>query len=285
MTFVDLTAGPIEIEDSGGEGPVVVLLGGLAIDGSLWDGVVARLRENHRCIVATMPWGGHKRPMKPDADLTLEGHARTLGELLDTLDLHDVTLVECDSAMAQLLAADGHPRLGRVVICSCEAFDNYPPGLPGKMIGLMGRLPGGVNMAVQPMRLSAMRRTPLTFGWMAKRPIPKELSDRWLAPLLGSRAIRRDLARYIRSVRATVRDGVLPRAAERLRGFDRPALVVWAKEDRVMPIEHGRRLAELLPQGRLVEVEDSYTLIPLDQPQRLADEIAAFVAEPVTATS
>jgi len=45
---------------------------------------------------------------------------------------------------------------------------------------------------------------------------------------------------------------------------------VWAAEDRVMPPEHGRRLAGLLPQSRLVEVEDSYTLIPLDQPATLA---------------
>jgi pimeloyl-ACP methyl ester carboxylesterase len=37
-----------------------------------------------------------------------------------------------------------------------------------------------------------------------------------------------------------------------------------------MPREHGRRLAELLPQGRLEEVEDSYTLIPEDQPAVLA---------------
>ena len=55
-------------------------------------------------------------------------------------------------------------------------------------------------------------------------------------------------------------------AAEGLHGFDRPVLVVWAAEDRVMPLEHGRRLAELLPQGRFVEIADSYTLIPEDQP-------------------
>jgi pimeloyl-ACP methyl ester carboxylesterase len=43
-----------------------------------------------------------------------------------------------------------------------------------------------------------------------------------------------------------------------------------------MPPEHGRRLAELLPHGRLVEVEDSYTLIPLDQPARLAQVVREF---------
>jgi len=52
--------------------------------------------------------------------------------------------------------------------------------------------------------------------------------------------------------------------------------VVWARDDRVMPPEHGRRLAGLLPQGQLIEIEDSYTLIPLDQPSRLARVITEF---------
>ena len=65
-------------------------------------------------------------------------------------------------------------------------------------------------------------------------------------------------------------------AAEALPSFDRPALVVWAGEDRVMPPDHGRRLADLLPQGRLVEIPDSFTLIPLDQPARLARAIRGF---------
>jgi pimeloyl-ACP methyl ester carboxylesterase len=46
-----------------------------------------------------------------------------------------------------------------------------------------------------------------------------------------------------------------------------------------MPPEHGRRLAELLPQGRLVEVDDSYTLVPVDQPAVLARHLREFVAE------
>jgi pimeloyl-ACP methyl ester carboxylesterase len=53
--------------------------------------------------------------------------------------------------------------------------------------------------------------------------------------------------------------------------------VVWAAEDRVMPPEHGRRLADLLPDSRLVEIADSYTLVPLDQPASLAAAIRDFV--------
>ena len=65
--------------------------------------------------------------------------------------------------------------------------------------------------------------------------------------------------------------------AEALRTFDRPALVVWATEDKVMPLAHGRRLAEMLPKGELVEIADSFTLIPEDQPQRLSEAVKAFV--------
>jgi pimeloyl-ACP methyl ester carboxylesterase len=46
-----------------------------------------------------------------------------------------------------------------------------------------------------------------------------------------------------------------------------------------MPPEHGRRLASLFPDARLVEIPDSYTLIPEDQPSALAQAIHQFVRE------
>jgi len=127
----------------------------------------------------------------------------------------------------------------------------------------------------QLLRVHALRRLPFTFGWMAKRPIPNELVDAWLRPAQTQRGVRRDLSKYVQ----TLDKGDMLAAAEHLRHFDHPALVIWAKEDRVMPPEHGRRLAELLPHGRLIEITDSYTLIPLDQPDELARAIRQFVRE------
>lgn len=277
MPRVELAAGTIEYSDSGGDGPVVMLIGGLAIGPSLWDGVVAGLGAHVRCIVPTLPWGAHRIPMRPDADLTMRGQARILGDLLAALELEDVTLVENDTAMAQVLCAGGCDRVGRLVITSCEAFDNYPPGIPGKAVAVAAKLPGGIFLTMQQLRLHWFRRSPLGFGLMAKRPIPHDELDRWLEPLLTQREIRRDLRKYAGNLDRSV----LTDAAEGLRGWDRPALVVWAAEDRVMPLRHGRALAELLPQGRLVEIEDSYTLIPLDQPQALAREITAFLPQRV----
>jgi pimeloyl-ACP methyl ester carboxylesterase len=99
-----------------------------------------------------------------------------------------------------------------------------------------------------------------------------------MEPLLTRPEIRRDTVRLLRAVYADRR--VLLAAAERLPRLDRPALVVWAAGDRVMPPAHGRRLADLFPDGRLVEVPDSYTLVPLDQPVRLAGLIRDFVPLP-----
>jgi len=277
MPQIELSAGTIAYSDTGGGGPVIVLLHGLLMDASLWDEVTADLSPGHRCVVPTLPLGAHTQAIKPGADLSLPGIAKLVAEFLDRLGLDDVTLVGNDTggAVVQLLAADGAPRIGRVVLASCDAFGNFPPGLTGKTLALAGKLPPPLfSLAMQQMRLRPLRRLPIAFGWLTKRG--DAATARWIRPVLTQPEIRRDTARMLRSVFADKR--LLLRTAEALPAFDRPALVVWAADDRVMPPEHGRRLATLLPNARLFEIPDSYTLIPLDQPAQLAEAIRKFTS-------
>lgn len=273
MPELELRAGTIDYDDTGGDGPVLVLLGGVTMDGSVWEPMVADLQRDHRCVVPTLPLGAHRRPMRPDADLSLWGFGRLVAELLERLDLREVTLVQNDQAAALVLAGEHPDRVARLVISSCEAFENYPPGLPGKNLRLTAMVPGGIFLAMQAMRLRPLRRLPISYGWLAKRPLPDELVDRWLRPLQTQRGVRRDLRKYA----ASARRRQMLEVCERLRSFDRPALVVWTPEDRVQRPEHGGRLAGLLPDARLVEIPDSYTLLMRDQPEAFARAVREFV--------
>lgn len=277
MPTAELAAGPLEYLDSGGDGPVIVFLHGLLMNETMWRDVTPALDARYRCILPTLPLGSHRRPMRADADLSLRGMIGIVADLLDALDLRDVTLVHTDWGGALFLTALGRDeRVGRLVVCTCEAFDNFPPGLPGKLATLAARMPGGIALALRQLRVRALRESPLLLGRMAKRPIPDDMIDAWVTPGLASPEIRRDLRAY---ARRTWPKRDLVAATEKLADFSGPALVLWTPETTVMPADHGVRLAELLPDSRLVEIEDSYVLVSIDQPGLVSRSIDSFIQD------
>jgi len=273
MPEIETSSGPIEYQDTGGGGPVLVFGHGLPMNETQWRKVVPLL-NGYRCILPTLPLGGHRRPMNPDADLSQRGVARLLGEFIERLGLDDVTLVLNDWGGGQFLVLEEQGRrVARMVLVACEAFDNFPPG-PAKAAAAVCRVPGGVWLLTRLMRIPAFRNNRNGYGGMSLRGIPDEIMDDWFAPATRSRAIRRDFAKFATS--APKRETLLE-WSERLRDFDRPVLIVWAAEDRLMPREHGPLLAELDPKGRLIEVAGSSTLVPEDQPGQLADALTDFL--------
>lgn len=142
MPTAALSAGPLGYTDTGGAESTVVLTGGLAISATLWDLVIERLRPEFRCVVVTRPLGAHREPMAWEADLSLGGLADILESFLEFLDLCDVTFVGCDTGTGQMLAGRGCDRIARMVLCSCETAENYPPGLPGRTLAFAAKLDG-----------------------------------------------------------------------------------------------------------------------------------------------
>lgn len=271
---VEVSAGPIEYGDSGSEGRPIVFVGGLPHDERLWDGVVAELRAQFRCLTPVLPLGAHRKPMRADVDLSLAGMSRIVTEFLERLDLEDAIVCFNDWGGAQpMVAGGGVERVGGLVLVSCETEGNYPPGLAGQGAALSGWMPGGLSLMRRVLLSPRLRRLPLTYGQMSKKGIPDELMRGWLEPL-KRREIRRDLRRYVTDVRHGKR--LMREATPTLRSFERPVLVVWDAEGKMMPNAEGRRLAKSFPNSRYVELPDCYTLIPLDQPQALAREIMKF---------
>ncbi|WP_020672260.1 alpha/beta fold hydrolase [Amycolatopsis nigrescens] len=278
MARIELSAGPIDYLDTGGPGPVLVFTTGFPMNESQWRKVLPLL-PGYRCVLPTMPLGAHRQPMKPDADLSQRGQALLLAEFLERLGLTEVTLIMNDWGGAQFMISERRAdRVGRLVMVACEAFDNFPPK-PVRPLLRMVALPGGTWLLMRLLSTKFFRHNPRAYGVLSLRGIPDEVLDDWFAPATNGphrRAIRRDLAKFATS---SPPRQVLLEWSGRLREFDRPALVVWATDDRMLPRDHGARLAELLPQGRLVEIDGSSTLIPEDQPERLAETLTKFLAE------
>ncbi|MGN6274371.1 MAG: alpha/beta fold hydrolase [Solirubrobacterales bacterium] len=274
MPEVEVSSGPIDYGDSGGEGRPIVFVGGLPHDERLWDGVVAELRSQFRCLTPVLPLGAHRKPLRPDADLSLPGLSRIVTEFLERLDLEDAIVCFNDWGGAQtMISHGGADRVGGLVLVSCETAGNYPPGVAGRIAALSGWLPGGFGAMRFALSSPTLRRLPFTYGRMSKRGVPDELMHRWLQPLKRPE-IRRDTRKYVRDVRHGRRE--IRAATPALASFERPVLVVWDAEGTMMPNSEGRHLADSFPSSRYVELPDCYTLIPLDQPVALANEIKGF---------
>jgi pimeloyl-ACP methyl ester carboxylesterase len=274
MKSVQVQAGAIEYREQGDPaGPAVVLLHGLFMNDTLWDLTLPLLPDGFRYLLPVLPLGGHRLAMHEDADLTMPGMVGILADFLDALDVTDVTLVVSDWGGPLFLTDIGRDkRVSRLVICPSEAFENFPPGFPGKVSWLVSRTPTTVSLAMRQLSIGWLRRQWFMFGQMAKKPVPQHIVDSWLKGGLADRAVRRDLVKYCRT-RFDKPD--LVRATDRLEQFGGDTLVLWSHNP-VMPDRHAQRLAELTA-GRLRYIDDANVLIMLDQPERTARAIGEFL--------
>ncbi|MGB7588751.1 MAG: alpha/beta hydrolase [Solirubrobacterales bacterium] len=269
---IELVDGTVRYREAG-DGPPVVFVHGYLVDGRLWDGVVDSLSDRCRCLVPDWPFGAHRVGMKADADLSPIGVAGLIASFLDKLDLNDVTIVGNDmgGAMSQVLVTRHPERVGRLVLTNCDTHENFPPGI-FKAMPPIAKLPGGMSALAAPFRIGAVARA--AFRPFARTRIPDELVASWMEPAMHDRAVRRDL----KKVTAGMDKRFTLEAAEKLGGSELPILLAWAPGDRYFPITYPERLAAGAQNVRIVQIPESKTFVPLDQPQLLADEIASFTA-------
>jgi pimeloyl-ACP methyl ester carboxylesterase len=239
----------------------------------VWTDTLTALSADRRCITVDWPFGAHRQALRDDADTSPPGLARLAVEVLDRLGIERAVLVGNDSGgvIAQLVVASAGPRVAAVVLISCDAFEVFPPGAYRYLFRLAA-VPGVVATMARLMSVPAFATSRFGFGAVTARP---ERALEWVRPLASDAAIRRDLAKLMTGSSKTQ----TLRAAERFVDFDRPAMVVWAENDRLFSRQLGERLANAFPNGRFEVVADSATFVPLDQPTRLAHLLNDFLEE------
>ena len=278
MNEVRLPQGTIRYRESGAGAPIV-LVHGLLMNGELWRDVIPLLAKDFRVIAPDWPLGSQQLPLEDPADMTPPALARLISDFIEALELQDVTLVGCDTggALSQLVAVEHPERIARLVLTPCDAYEHFPPAA-FKPLQAIGRRPGALLALGQLMRSALARRGPTAYGWLMKR-YDGALTAAWVEPVRTNRAIRRQTAAFLA--------GMQPRhtlaAAERFGEMHKPVLIAWAREDKFFKLAWAQRLAADFPDSRLELIDDSYTFVSIDQPERTAELIAQFARAPVAA--
>ncbi len=264
--------GTIEYRDIG-EGPVIVFLHLVLAEGSHWDKMPPLLADRFRCICPTLPMGAHRLPADDDADLSAAGLARAVAELLEHLDVHDVTLVGNDSggAISQVLAVNHPERLGRVVLTNCDMYDDFPPTI-FRYFKLLPYIPGSLAVTGRAFKIRALWPLPFVFGRLTNHVDGIKIG-RWADALLASKKVRRDARKVIKAFGPRVTN----EAAAALRSTALPFLVAWGADDKAFKPALAERFCAEVPTAHLVMIADCKTLVCWDQPQRLAELISDFI--------
>jgi pimeloyl-ACP methyl ester carboxylesterase len=269
---VDLDVGRIRVRESG-DGPPVLLVHGALVNSHLWDDVIPLLADRHRVIAPDLPLGCHADPVRPGASLGLPAQADVVAGLVTALHLDDVTLVGNDTggAICQLVVTRRPEGIGRLVLTSCDAFDNCPPRF-FRFLVWASYLPGNAWLIAQSMRSPWFSRLPIAFGRLTHRGLDRERLDLMFEQPRRSRDVRRDVVRLLRSMDAADTQA----AAAALGDVTIPVLIAWSADDGIFPPEHASRLAALLPHATVSPIADSLAFSPIDQPAALAQRIAEF---------
>jgi pimeloyl-ACP methyl ester carboxylesterase len=257
-----------------GDGPAVMFIHGLTSSHRNWVHLVQKLDTDHRVVAPDL--FGHGASDKLMGDYSLGAHAATLRDLLDRLDIDQVTLV-------------GHSFGGGIAMQFCYLFPERVERLVLVASGGLGRsvspllraatLPGaGVLLPLIASgwvrgRAEAAGRILSSTGWRAS----SDTTEIWRGFTSLADADTR------RAFLATTR-GVIDPGGQTVTAHDHlpmaiqvPTLVVWGTKDRMIPAWHATTAHEVIADSRVVLFEGAGHFPHLDQPERFAQLLGDFM--------
>ena len=266
-----ISSGPVSYIDTGGAGPPVLFVHGLATSSYLWRNVVDQLNGERRCVAFDLPLHGGT-PAAADQDFSLPGLARFLTECADALGLTGIDLVGNDTggAICQAFAAAQPERLRTLTLTNCEAHDNLPPKalLPAVWLA-KARVAAPTTRWLMRDEQRA-RRLMYGTGYENLANLPGEISQSWLQPLFGSRESARQNQRILPSLRARDLLAIEPALAR----LHVPTLIVWGTGDRFFDKKWAYWLRDTIPgASEVVELDGARLFFP---DERAAELTAAL---------
>ena len=258
-----------------GEGPVLLLVHGIASDSQAWRGVLPLLARRARVIAPDLP--GHGASAKAPGDYSLGSLASSLRDLLVKLGHERATLV-------------GHSLGGGVAMQFAYMFAERTERLVLVSSGGLGRdLNPLLRAAALPGSEYVIAATigPITALGRAGAALVRRLGLRFTPDLgevgrgFATLADRDGRAAFLDTLRSVVNfSGQRVDASDRLYlAAAMPTLLVWGEHDPIIPLGHGHRAQERMPESRLATFADSGHFPQIDDPHRFAATVLEFLEE------
>ena len=242
-----------------GQGEPLVLLHGASSSGITWYPVIAALAAHYRVLAPDMV--GHGETDRPDGAYDRQYYSAWLAGFFDGIGLDSAHVMghSLGGAVALQFALQFPERVRRLVLVDAAA---------------LGRgVPVSVALAFLRSALFPSRAAGERIGQLAVYD-PQKL-DPFFEEYRRYTPVRQ------RPGRAFWRGGrtVAMVATEDLQRLKPPTLIIWGREDRFLPVAHGGRAAEAIPNARLHVIPEAGHVSFLDQPQAFCQAVLEFLGE------
>lgn len=270
---------PLHWEWHGRRGPPILLLHGFATNGYTWRGWLPELARRHRVLVVDLKGAGSAQ--KPDDDAYgPQDQALLLHRLIVHQDLTDLTLVghSLGGGVALLTALhlleNDSPRLRRLALVAGAAYRQPIPFF----IRLAAR-PFLGPLALRILPSSLVIRAGLRRAYHHPENITSSQVEAYAQPLRNP-AGRRALSRMARQIVPPEMEGL----SSRYGNVTVPTLLLWGKEDSIVPLQIGKRLAGDLPRAHLAVLSDCGHMPHEEKPRESLEVFLKFLAREGTPT-
>ncbi|MEU6034547.1 alpha/beta hydrolase [Actinomadura sp. NPDC047616] len=256
-----------------GSGPPVLFIHGWPLNADAWDDQMKLVADNGFRGIAH-DRRGHGRSSQPFDGYDFDTFADDLNDLVNALDLRDVTLVGHSMGggeLARYVGRHGTGRVARAVLLSAipplmiQGPDN-PEGVPEQVFE-------DIKNGILTERSQFWRETAETFVG-ANRPGTRATQGNQDA--FWFMAMHQNVQAGVKCVDAFARTDF----TEDLRKFDVPTLVVHGDDDQIVPVEAtGRKAAEIIPNATLKVYEGGshgIALVPGDK-EKFNQDLLAFL--------
>jgi pimeloyl-ACP methyl ester carboxylesterase len=249
----------------------LLMLHGLPGTSYLWRDVARDLEHDRLCVMPDLAGCGSSERPSSAGGSSLQDQASLLLRLLDQLGLDRVAVLGADlgGTVAVELAARARDRVAALALVGSPVHPLLWPTAP-----VVPLLVPGAGEAL----LAALRARPRLGRRVVARALGANLPDPELDRYLAALQSSEDTAAFLRLVRA-VDLRPTERAWQQLCADPLPTLVLWGSEDALRSAAYGRRLVAEMPGAIWAPVTGAGHLLPAERPERVAEEVAGFLAE------